>query len=535
MSEVRRDSLDAFPRLGWVEAATPITPLPALAHELGLGWLGAKRDDQAPDLYGGSKVRKLDFALAAPRLADAPRWISFGAIGSGHLATLTAAASHLGRRLLAHCFFEPLGPWVEEELAFTASGPTELTYCRTRLRLASRFPRELAGRGEGVVPPGATDGVGMLGMVRAGLELAEQMDAGELPALDRVYVPLGSGGCAVGLSLGLALGGRRPTIHAVAAVERWFSRTGRLRRLLEASREALRDRGIDARLDPAPLVIDRTQVGPGYGHATAASLRAVGSLAPLGLDLEPVYSGKAMAALREDAATARGARVLFYATGHRRPLPHAPDWEARLPAALQHDLRAARGARGGRRRWIAGGVAAAAGVALGARLGFHRDVAGWRGHTLYAWEGAVLAAAAEAIVPERAGGAIPGGVSPDAIAVHVDRYLIGMPPGTRTEIHAMLALIEHGTWLEGRALRFTRLAPSARRAVLAGLAGRGGDLALAAKGLRDLCYLGYYQDPRTWPELGYGGPWVRAGAGPRGPYDALVAPAGAAPPGRGGP
>lgn len=193
------------------------------------------------------------------------------------------------------------------------------------------------------------------------------------------------------------------------------------------------------------------------------------------------------------------------------------------------------GARTGRRRWIAGGVATAAGVALGARLGFHRDVAGWRGAALYAWEGAVLAAAAEAIVPEVAGGAIPGGVSPDAIAVHVDRYLVGMPAGTRTEIHAMLALIEHGTWLEGRALRFTRLAPSARRAVLVGLAGRGGDLALAAKGLRDLCYLGYYQDPRAWPGLAYGGPWVRAGASGGGPYDALVAPAGAAPPGRVGP
>ena len=117
---VRPTVLDAFPRLGWVDAPTPVTALPDLADVLGLAWLGVKRDDRLPTLHGGSKVRKLDFALAAPTVARAPTWTSFGAIGSGHLSTLTAAATHLERRLLARCFFEPLGPWVEEELAFTA-------------------------------------------------------------------------------------------------------------------------------------------------------------------------------------------------------------------------------------------------------------------------------------------------------------------------------------------------------------------------------------------------------------------------------
>lgn len=525
---MRRAALDVFPRLGWVAEPTPISALSDLRDELGLAWLGAKRDDLAPELYGGSKVRKLDFALAAPPLASAREWISFGSIGSGHLVALTAAAERLERRLVAHCFFVPIGPSVEENLAFTASGPTELYYSRGRVQLAMRQLFRRARAQSAFVPPGATSAAAMLGMVRAGLELAEQMDAGELPELDRVYVPLGSGGVAAGLALGLALGGRRPALHAVAVVEHVFATEARLRRLLRAAREALAAGGITAP-EHAPLVIDRRMLGAGYGRTTARSLRAVAQLRAHGIDLEPIYGGKAMAALLADAAS--GLRVLFYSTAHVGPLPRAADWEARLPAALRRDLRAGAGPRRGR-RWIAAGAAAAGAVALTARLGFHDDVPGWEGHELFEWEGAVIVAAAEAILPDSPGGPIEGGVPLAAIAVNVDRYLVGLPRASRAEVHAMLALIEQATPLAGQLRRFTALDASARREALLDLAARGGDLALAVRGLRDLCYLGYYQDDRAWRALEYGGPWVPPARGGPSPYDALVAPEGARPPGR---
>src|SRR5215468_1905010 len=100
--------LDALPRLGWVEEATPVTPLPALAEELGLEFLGVKRDDLGEALYGGTKPRKLDYLLAAPPFADAPEWTGVGGIGSGALVALTAAAERLGRRLSAYVFWTPL-------------------------------------------------------------------------------------------------------------------------------------------------------------------------------------------------------------------------------------------------------------------------------------------------------------------------------------------------------------------------------------------------------------------------------------------
>ena len=66
------DILDRLPRLGWAADPTPIQAMPELAAELGLGWLGCKRDDLTQPGSGGTKTRKLDFLLASPPWRDAP-------------------------------------------------------------------------------------------------------------------------------------------------------------------------------------------------------------------------------------------------------------------------------------------------------------------------------------------------------------------------------------------------------------------------------------------------------------------------------
>jgi D-cysteine desulfhydrase len=126
---------------------------------------------------------------------------------------------------------------------------------------------------------------------------------------------------------------------------------------------------------------------------------------------------------------------------------------------------------------------------------------------------------------------LPGGRGLRQVAANVDRYLAAMPSEMLRDIHLMFALIEHGTTPLGlRLSRFTRLAPEEREAYLAGLAARGGRLAQAYRGLRDLCMLGYYQEEATWEALGYGGPWISRAPRPRSArYAALVAPSGALP------
>ncbi len=240
-----------------------------------------------------------------------------------------------------------------------------------------------------------------------------------------------------------------------------------------------------------------------------------------------------MAALLADAAglgeRKEPLRVLFWNTVRRRPLAHSPDWRNRLPPELARRLDGTTsGADLGRRAVIAGGAIAIAGV-IAYRATGYPEVPSWAGQVLSSREALILAAAAEAIAPQR-----PKGPSPFAIAANVDRFLVSMPASAIDEIHMLLNLVEQGTTPLGLFWsRFTRLGKEERAAFLEGLSARGGLLGTAARGLRDLCFMGYYQDPSTWDELDYPGPWGPAATpNPPVPYDSFRAPAGQLP--RGG-
>lgn len=518
-----RQRLASLPSLGWVTDPSPVEPL-GLSDSAEV-WV--KRDDLIDCLHGGSKVRKLDYLLAQARFRDAPGWVSAAAIGSGHLATLAAAAERCDKPLDVLMFWQTPTDHALENLAYVASCARRVSYRSRRRYLALSFPRRLFGRSHGglaVVPPGATSAAGSVGMVRAGLEYAAQVAEGLCPAPSRVVVPLGSGGTAVGLAVGLALGGLKTPVHAVAAVERMFSTRGRVRRLTRRLIAWLAEAGVPGAegLAPCAIHIDRSQLGTGYGTPTEASLDAVERVADQGLALEPVYTGKAMAALLEKPSD--GA-VLFWLT--RRgvaPLACDPDWRRALPRALVRRLDGKKAVIT-RRRLLLGGLGVAA-VAGTWRFTGYDELPNWQGRVLSAREAAILTAVAGAILPPA-----PSGPPLAEVARRVDDYLTSMPPHLRRDIHGLLLAVEHGTTpLLFSLRRLTRLQAAEREAFLAELAQRDGIQFLLYRGVRDLCMMGYYQHPETWPALSYSGPMLPAGrTAPL--YDALRAPSGGVPSG----
>ena len=495
----------SLPRLGWVETPSPVEALPTMAAALGLPTLWVKRDDALGrhlGLPGGTKIRKLDVLLAAPPWRDAPSWASVGALGSGQLVALSAAARLLDRRLVAHLFWEPPLPGLLENLAYVASGPGELRYTRTRVGLALRFPRVLLARSIGataVVPPGASALLGQLGVVRGALELAGQIAAGVCPAPAHVFVPLGSGGTLVGLLAGLGLAGVDCTVHGVATVERLYS----LERHLRAKvRDVLAFLGAPDTQVPR-LVLHRDQLGAGYGVATPASLAECERFAGAGIGLEPIYSGKMMAGL---AAAARGlvGPVLFWLTPRSaEPLPAAPDWRARLPARLRRGLERSAALRpSSRRRVLLGLTGLVAGATLWRFTGYPEPPDGLQ--HLPRWAAGALAAAIEATLAP-----MPGPSEVADVLRRIDAFLATQPYSIRLQVLGAISLVEQaGGVLVTRLHRFSKLSLVARREVLDALASHGGLPAEAGRAVRDLCMLGHYQRPAAWPGLGYGGPWV---------------------------
>jgi len=470
---------------------------PEVAERLDLAWFGVKRDDLLPALHGGSKVRKLDFLLAAPPWSTAPGWAAAGAMGSGQLAALAAAAELLGKTLHAHVAWQTPTGHAIENLAFLATR-AHITDHGSRVRMALRHPALLRGgsvKGFPVVPPGASAGPGLLGPVEAGLELATQVARGECPLPDEIVLPFGSGGTAVGLAVGLRRAGLPTVVRGVACVERPLAAAWRVRSLLDELGET-----------DASLRIEHGHVGDGYGVPSAAADTAVATLVSQGINAEPVYGGKAMAALL--ASPPRGKRVLFWHTARRGPLPVDPRWRERLPASLQRRLDGGRG----RRALLAGGLAVAAIVAI--RTSGYPD-RGFTGAVLAGWEAEVVRALGEAVATVDHDPA-------EAVAT-VDHFLTGLSPMARAEVHGLLALVEHGLGVQ----RFTSLAPAARRDALARLAALGSLPAVASRGARDLGLLGAYAQPGTWAALGYEGPIV--GRGRPDAYAALCAAPGVAP------
>ncbi len=526
LAEARR-GVDRLPRQGWCQEPTPTTELAGLATELGLAWVGAKRDDLGGPLFGGTKLRKLDLILATDEAAAAKRWLSMGAIGSGQLVTTAAAAEFLGRPLDALCVWQPMSAAVVDNLAYVASCVDRLFYTRSRLGLLCKHPMAVMGRsrdGTLLIPAGATSPAGMAGLVSAAFELADQVAAGELPQPNRIIVPLGSGGIAVGLSVGLRLAGLDTTVHAVAVVERWLSPHWRLRSLERSLRRWLAARGVSTEgLAPAKIVVDRSQLGRGYGSATDAANIACDRAKREGIDLESVYSGKAMAALL-GGCSHPDEHVLFWVTPRRAvELPRKPDWDKRLPAPLAGHLGLVPGRRITRRRLVLGGMAAAA-LMTWFRVSGYPSLPGWQGVVLAPWEAQVVRAAAEALLTT----SVPPGVVAD-IPIHVDRYLTGFPEPLLDQAHLLLAAVEHSTTPLGlRLSRFTNLEPADRERWLADLSARGGVQGEIYRGIRDLVMLGCYQDPRTWETLDYDGPLVGRGRRPT-HYDALAAAPGVPP------
>lgn len=122
-------------------------------------------------------------------------------------------------------------------------------------------------------------------------------------------------------------------------------------------------------------------------------------------------------------------------------------------------------------------------------------------------EYAVLDALAAAIIHPLKNGP---GVRAAMTALRIDRELsFHHDSSLADDIKASLTLLENISALDGLGPRFTGLSDTDKQVFLANCAGAGPGLRRAAyNGIRFLVMFFYYTDDRTWPDVGYSGPFV---------------------------
>lgn len=324
----------AYPRLAGSLRRLPLAelPTPLEARELRLANRAVavciKHDDVSGRLYGGNKVRKLEYLLQRARERNATRVATFGTVASNHALATAIYAKSLGLDCL--CFLSHQSKTASAAVALNehlhlGTGIVRIGTDRSE-RLAT-LRRHLPGQKTWVIPAGGSCWLGAVGFVNAGLELAAQCAAGETPLPDRLYVANGTMGTAAGLAVGLALAGLRTEVHAVRVTHDFVANAAGMDRLINKTAAMLRRIDPSVPADSAQRARLRFRNGffaGGYARSDAATETAIHlAREQLGLDLEATYTGKAMAALIADAGRGEldGKSVLFWNTYNSRVLP----------------------------------------------------------------------------------------------------------------------------------------------------------------------------------------------------------------------
>ena len=307
----RYPALASIPRVPLGNYPTPVEPvdLPDLRGSL---WI--KRDDLASTTLGGNKVRALEYLLADVRPGQL--LLTGGGEGSTHVLATAVHASHLGARVHAvrwrhemHALSGDVARRAERECAVVETSSTAVAgIIRTLIRRITL--------GATWIPFGGTSPRGILGHVNAALELADQVEAGELPFPARVVVPLGTGGTAAGLALGLAAAGMRTQVVGARVVPRIA--TGRARVILRAwstGRWVRKATGVVLpRVGREAVHIVHDAYAGAYGRESPLGTEAARLMeGASGPRLDATYSAKAFAIALRMARAEEGA-TLFWST-----------------------------------------------------------------------------------------------------------------------------------------------------------------------------------------------------------------------------
>ena len=330
MERLSRAQLGFFP--------TPLHRLERLSAQLGVD-LWCKRDDlTGMSLFGGNKVRKLEFVLGQAKAQGCDTVVSYGASQSNCAMQVATGCRRLGLTPILYLADlvgtkEPranllLDYVLDAEVHLVpADGRTEEETEDEAVRQGRAHMARLEAEGHRCyeVPMGAAEPLGSAGFLWGWAELMEQLDgAGVAP--DHLFLGTGTGGTLAGLAAGRKLLGRGPEIVAVNVSPK---DEGYPRRVAELGTAALRAVDSDLTVTPEDFVTDLGYYGAGYevpdDRATAAIRRLARSE---GLIADPVYTGKALSGLLDYVESGRvpqGSSVVFWHTGGATALFAEPE------------------------------------------------------------------------------------------------------------------------------------------------------------------------------------------------------------------
>jgi len=181
-------------------------------------------DGYTGKIYGGNKVRKLEFLLGEAINKNSKEVITFGGAGSNHATATAVYANKVGLQSISMLLPQMNAEYVRKNLLLSYSYGAELHYYRNNFMLSTGKKYQCIkhwlrkGKKPYLIPMGGSSPVGIIGFINAAFELKQQIDQNKIPEPDRIYVALGSVGTVTGLLIGIKVLNIQSTLVPVRVV-----------------------------------------------------------------------------------------------------------------------------------------------------------------------------------------------------------------------------------------------------------------------------------------------------------------------------
>ena len=322
ISEKGRVELGFYPTL--------LYPLKNISRQYDVEIILKREDLSGFSVFGGNKIRKLEFILYRAIEKGAKYIITFGATQSNHVMQTASACRRLGLEpivflldfigtdnnadSLANLHLDKiLG--AECHIITVADFDTVEQAKSAREDAAKERIKELEAGNElcFTIPAGGNNAYGSIGFTEAFVEAYEQNGFSEF---DFMINASGTGGTLAGFLAGKRILGLETQLlsFTVSQTDDNYKSS-----IITQANDVMKHLGYDQTCKDSDILVDTEFYGPGYEIASDSSSRIIQKFArDEGVLLDPVYTGKAMVGLIEYIKLGkipRGSRVCFIHTG----------------------------------------------------------------------------------------------------------------------------------------------------------------------------------------------------------------------------
>lgn len=309
-----KTKVQRFPKLDLIHLPTPFKLLGNLSKEWDGPNIYIKRDDMTGLAFGGNKSRKLEFIMQDVLDKKADVIITWAGLQSNWCLQTAAAARKFGITpvlILFDVYDLPeeydgnllLDLILGADINIKEIGKGTILHLEDVDKILEEAASEAKESGQTpyIAPIGGSaaggsmgDPLGAISYVNAYIEMAEQAEREGID-VDYVLHASGSGGTQAGLAVGAKALSDKARVLGVSVAEEKNTYTDYVLDIARDTKEAL---DLELELLKDDIVVLDEYIGEGYGEVSDDVAEAIKTMSRKeGIFLDPVYTGKAMAAL----------------------------------------------------------------------------------------------------------------------------------------------------------------------------------------------------------------------------------------------